>query len=161
MNLAECDIAIIGAGPYGLSVAAHLRKTSLKTRIFGKPMESWRDHMPEGMMLKSEPFASNLFDPDSSFTLKDYCRENHIAYKDVGSPLPLATFAAYGIEFQKRLVHHLEQANITSVQRSEGGFILETETGERFKSRRKDVKSRARKAPETRIFWLSSDANLT
>jgi len=136
VGLSVCDVAIIGAGPYGLSIAAHLRKTRLKTRIFGKPMESWRDHMPEGMMLKSEPFASNLFDPDSSYTLKDYCRENNLPYQDIGTPMTLATFAAYGVAFQKRLVPHLEETNITSVQQTDGGFILQTATGEIFGAHR-------------------------
>jgi len=136
MESPVCDIAIVGAGPYGLSIAAHLRKTHLKTRIFGRPMESWREHMPEGMMLKSEPFASNLFDPDSSFTLKDYCRENNIAYKDVGSPLPLATFAAYGVEFQRRLVPHLEKTNITHISRDGNLFVLKTDDGQTVKARK-------------------------
>ena len=60
------DVAIIGAGPYGLSLAAHLRRTGLSLRIFGHPMRAWLE-MPKGMFLKSEGFASNLYDPDGSF----------------------------------------------------------------------------------------------
>ena len=48
------DVAIIGAGPYGLSVAAHLNALGVDYRIFGKPMQLWRDHMPPGMRLKSQ-----------------------------------------------------------------------------------------------------------
>ncbi len=69
------DIAIIGAGPYGLSLAAHLAKTNRRTRIFGEPMQSWKHHMPRGMKLKSEGFASSLYDPESTFPLRQYCRE--------------------------------------------------------------------------------------
>lgn len=72
------DLAIIGAGPYGLSIAAHLRKTNLTFRIFGKPMQSWRQKMPKGMLLKSDGFASSLYDPDSSFTLRHYCEEMNL-----------------------------------------------------------------------------------
>jgi FAD-dependent urate hydroxylase len=53
------DLAIIGAGPYGLSIASHLAQTGLSFRIFGSPMKSWSGHMPRGMHLKSEGFASN------------------------------------------------------------------------------------------------------
>lgn len=65
-----CDVAIVGAGPYGLSLAAHLRDAGLSFRIFGKPMSTWRDHMPRGMHLKSEGFASNLSAPDRRSTLE-------------------------------------------------------------------------------------------
>src|ERR1700722_1558411 len=59
------DVAILGAGPYGLSVASHLRARGIDFRIFGRPMQSWRAHMPIGMHLKSEGFATNLSDPSA------------------------------------------------------------------------------------------------
>ena len=57
------ETAIIGAGPYGLSIAAHLRHAGVPSRIFGRPMDTWVSHMPKGMMLKSDGFASDLYDP--------------------------------------------------------------------------------------------------
>jgi thioredoxin reductase len=120
------DTVIIGAGPYGLSIAAHLSKSSLTFRIFGSPMQSWRSHMPKGMLLKSEGFASSLYDPESSFTLRHYCEERNLPYDDLGNPVPLEVFSAYGLEFQKRLAPMLEQTDITSVSRTSEGFVLET-----------------------------------
>jgi len=130
------DVVIVGAGPYGLSIAAHLSKTKVKYRIFGTPMETWLDHMPAGMKLKSDGFASNLYDPDSAFTLQDYCAEKNLPYADVGIPVPLETFVAYGLEFTKRFVPQLEHANITSIQRISGGFELKTTTEEIVQARR-------------------------
>ena len=109
------DVAIIGAGPYGLSIAAYLRKSKVQFRIFGTPMQSWSQQMPKGMLLKSDGFASSLYDPDSAFTLAHYCAENGISYSDVGLPVSRETFVAYGMEFQKRFVPTLEETNITSV----------------------------------------------
>ena len=37
------DVAVIGAGPYGLSLAAHLRARGADIRVFGFPMQSWRE----------------------------------------------------------------------------------------------------------------------
>jgi thioredoxin reductase len=124
------DIVIIGAGPYGLSIAAHLSKSNLNFRIFGAPMQSWRSHMPKGMLLKSEGFASSLYDPDSCFTLRHYCEEMNLPYDDVGNPVPLEVFSAYGLEFQKRLVPTLEQTDITSLSRTSKGFELATADGQ-------------------------------
>ena len=58
------ETAIIGAGPYGLSIAAHFRRRGIPFRIFGRPMDSWLNHMPKGMMLKSDGFASDIYDPE-------------------------------------------------------------------------------------------------
>jgi len=41
---------IIGAGPYGLSLAAHVNAEQREVRVFGKPMEFWQK-MPEDFIL--------------------------------------------------------------------------------------------------------------
>jgi cation diffusion facilitator CzcD-associated flavoprotein CzcO len=136
LNPTMTDIAIIGAGPYGLSIAAHLSKAKVNFRVFGTPMQSWRQQMPKGMLLKSDGFASSLYDPESAFTLRHYCAENNLPYADVGIPVPCETFVAYGLEFQKRLVPTLEETNITSVKHIPGGFQLETANGEVLQARK-------------------------
>ena len=130
------DVVIVGAGPYGLSIAAHLSKTRVKYRIFGAPMQTWLNHMPAGMKLKSDGFASNLYDPESAFTLRHYCAEEGLPYADVGIPVPLETFVAYGLEFQKRFVSQLEHDNIAAIKPSGDGFELETCKGETVQARR-------------------------
>src|SRR5271170_4677243 len=127
---------IIGAGPYGLSVAAHLRRSGVPFRIFGRPMDSWRAHMPKGMMLKSDGFASNIYDPESAFTLGQFCAERGIEYADTGVPVRLDTFSAYGLAFRERMVPELEYKLVVSVARVTGGFQSRFEDGETFQARR-------------------------
>lgn len=132
----NCNIAVIGAGPYGLSIAAHLKAHKVDFRIFGNPMHTWMTQMPKGMRLKSEGFASSLYDPESSFTLSDYCQEQNIPYSDIGLPVPLETFTAYGLEFQKRLVPELENKLIASLEKVAEGFRISLEDGEVFSAKR-------------------------
>jgi len=130
------DVAIIGAGPYGLSIAAHLSSLKVAFRIFGTPMSSWRNHMAAGTFLKSFGFASCLYDPGSAFTFAHYCQERGIKYDDVVTPVALENFTAYGMEFQRRFVPNLEQTDITSLRRAPEGFALTTQTGEVILARR-------------------------
>ena len=127
--------AIIGAGPYGLSVAAHLRRSGVPFRIFGRPMDSWLAHMPKGMMLKSDGFASNIYDPENAFTLGRFCAERGIEYADAGVPVRLETFSAYGLAFRDRIVPELENKLATSIDRLRDGFRLQFEDGETVHAR--------------------------
>lgn len=134
--MTKCDVAIIGAGPYGLSIAAHLKACGVDFRIFGNPMHTWLTHMPKGMRLKSEGFASSLYDPDSTYTLEVYCKERGIAYAKIGLPVPLEVFASYGIEFQRRFVPELQDTLVNSLRRSAEGFQIGLEDGEIISARR-------------------------
>ena len=130
------DAVIIGAGPYGLSMAAHFRRRGIRFRIFGRPMDSWLSHMPKGMLLKSDGFASNLYDPGKEFTLKQFCLERGIPYADTRIPVALDTFVAYGVAFQERMVSMLEQKLVTGVDRLADGFMVRLDDGETLTARR-------------------------
>lgn len=124
------QVAIIGAGPYGLSVAAYLRKRGLSFRIFGPPMDTWTSHMPEGMCLKSDGFASDLYDPESAFTLQKFCAERGIPYANMGMPVRLDTFTSYGLAFSERMVPELENKKVVGIERNKDGFLIRLDTGE-------------------------------
>ena len=133
----DLDTAIIGAGPYGLSIAAHLRAKGHSYRIYGTPMESWRDFMPKGMILKSEPFASNLWDPDRRFTFQRYCQAQHIPYEPIGRPLTLELFVKYAEWFRQNTREEPVEVAVTRIRRkSGGGFALELAGGQQIRSHR-------------------------
>ena len=51
----QCEVVVIGAGPYGLSVGAHLKAKGISARVFGEPMAFSAKKMPEGILLRSPP----------------------------------------------------------------------------------------------------------
>ncbi len=130
------ETAIIGAGPYGLSIAAYFRSRGIPFRIFGRPMDSWLAHMPKGMMLKSDGFASNIYDPDAEFTLEHFCAERGIEYAHMGIPVRLGTFGDYGLAFRDRMVPELEDKMVAGIERAAGGFRLRLDDGEEVQARR-------------------------
>ena len=66
------QVAVIGAGPYGLATAAYLRAAKIETCVFGEPMSFWENQMPEGMLLRSSWDACHIADPQRSSTLDNY-----------------------------------------------------------------------------------------
>ncbi|MBV9862294.1 MAG: NAD(P)-binding domain-containing protein [Alphaproteobacteria bacterium] len=127
---ASIPVIVVGAGPYGLSIAAHLRGAGVAHRIFGDPMHSWRTRMPRGMLLKSEGFASNLSAPEPGFTLESYCAENGLAYAPIGLPVPLATINAYGMAFQEARVPDVENKSVVGVEPAASGFRVTLDDGQ-------------------------------
>ncbi|MGA4840250.1 FAD-dependent oxidoreductase [Streptomyces sp. G45] len=130
-------VAVIGAGPYGLSAAAHLRARGLPVRVFGDPMASWRSRMPAGMLLKSTPAASTIDAPQRGHTLADYCVAAGVPRLVRDEDLiPVETFVGYGQWFQEKLVPDLERVRVVSVDRGgTGGFELKLDSGEQFTAR--------------------------
>jgi cation diffusion facilitator CzcD-associated flavoprotein CzcO len=135
-KMAMTEVAIVGAGPYGLSIASHLRARGIEHRIFGEPMRTWRTAMPQGMFLKSDGFASNVWDPSGRFTLRHYCEARGLPYKDTGLPVSREIFADYGADFAAQCVPHLEREMVREICEAKTGFRLTLESGETLTARR-------------------------
>jgi hypothetical protein len=132
--MSKCDVAIIGAGPYGLSASAHLRTIKgLDVHTFGEPMAFWVRNMPIGMLLRSGWAASHIADPNESLTLDSYraASGNHFS-----SPVPLNRFIDYGLWYQSQVVPDLDQRKIARVEAVANGFELVLEVGESILARR-------------------------
>ncbi len=126
-NSPDVEVAVIGAGPYGLSAGAHLKAKGFRVRVFGEPMEFWAEKMPEGMLLRSPRIASNISDPDSAFTLDAY---EEASGTEPAAPVPLKTFVEYGRWFRHQLGSDLDKRTVWKVDREENGFRLVLVDGE-------------------------------
>ncbi|HTB93121.1 MAG TPA: FAD-dependent oxidoreductase [Candidatus Sulfotelmatobacter sp.] len=126
--MTACDIAIIGAGPYGIAASAHLRTIKgLDVHTFGEPMVFWQRNMPKGMLLRSGWEASHIADPNQSLTLDIFRKETG---KHFTTPVPLERFVNYGLWHQQRSVPDLDRRRIVAVEPAARGFRLVLEDGE-------------------------------
>ena len=130
--ISSIDVVIIGAGPYGLSLAANLRAQRIDFRIFGDSMRFWRD-MPIGVNLKSLAFATTISVPVKGHSFPEWCRRNRL---EDFEPCTMQSFAVYGLEIQKRFVPELEQSFVARVERADAGFETTLLSGEVIRSRR-------------------------
>lgn len=124
---------VVGAGPYGLATAAHLLAAGVPVRVFGEPMESWAEHMPEGMLLRSRWQASHIASPGRALTL-DHFHEEHGLERT--TPIPVGRFVEYGRWFQEQAVPTLERRRVKRVSPAGEGFSVELEDGEEFPASR-------------------------
>ena len=133
MSRSAVDAVVIGAGPYGLAAASHLRAAGAEVRVFGRTMSFWKRHMPRGMRLKSSWSASRIADPARAYTLEEFER---VRGRPISRPIPLADFVAYGEWFQAHAVPEIDPRQVVSVTRDETGFRVVLEDDEPIESDR-------------------------
>ena len=116
------EVLVIGAGPYGLSISTHLRERGIDHLIVGRPMDTWRAHMPVGMYLKSEPYGSDMSCPHAGYDLVGYSRSERIEGIERGTPLSLERFLDYSDWYIKHLVPDVSDVTVTEVKAVSDGF---------------------------------------
>lgn len=132
MSVERTDVVIIGAGPFGLSLAAYLRARGVDFRIFGKAVKFWRD-MPEGINLKSLGFATSIYVPERGHTFPEWCRQRNL---EDFEPCTMKSFAAYGMWMQERFVPNLETEDVANVASAGREFLVTLESGRQVRAAR-------------------------
>ena len=122
--MSPVDVAVVGAGPFGLSVAAHL--PGRRVRVFGRPMETWRTKMPPQMVLRSAWDETSLSAPGGAGSIAWWAALNGV---ERTGPIPLQTFLDYAGWFRERFVGDVDPSDVVGVERSRRGFAVSTAAG--------------------------------
>jgi len=130
--MAMSDVAVVGAGPYGLAATAHLRRADVETKILGDPMSFWRS-MPTGMLLRSNWTATCIAEYQGPLSLDSYLDATGVRF---GRPVPLDRFIEYGEWVQRQVAPDVDRREVTRVEADRGAFTLTTGDGERLRARR-------------------------
>ncbi len=121
------DVAILGAGPYGLAAGARLRQIKgLNVQVFGEPMEFWAAHMPEGMLLRS-PWAASHIGCDPNRTFDAFSKATG---QRVPVPIPIDQFVAYGRWIQGEAIPDLDRRRIERIDKDREGFRITLQDGQ-------------------------------
>lgn len=127
------DVAVVGAGPYGLAATAFLRHQGTSTHTFGEVMGSWRHQMPRGMILRSKERASSIAHPVPGHTITSWARAHDVA---LDNPATLQHFLDYGDWIGERVVPDLDHRRVEQVVREGSGFSVHLDDGEAMHAER-------------------------
>lgn len=133
MRSLTCQVAIVGAGPYGLAAAAHLRSANVDLCAFGKPMDFWEQNMPAGMLLRSYWDGSHISDPHGELTLDQYQRARGIG---LARPVRRDDFVNYGQWFQRQVLPDLDGRRVTRIESASNCYRVMLEDGQSVLVRR-------------------------
>lgn len=126
------EVIVIGAGPYGLSAAAHLQHAGIEPYVIGQTMTFWKTNMPVGMLLRSKMEASNIAAPQKHLSIFAY--EKTLGRK-IADPVPIEDFVAYGEWFQKQVAPNLDTRRVQKVSQNGGVFELTFVDGDKLQAK--------------------------
>jgi cation diffusion facilitator CzcD-associated flavoprotein CzcO len=123
----EVTLLVVGAGPYGVAIAAHAIEMGVDTVVVGHPMGFWTDHMPEGMFLRSG--TDWHLDASSIDTFEAFIEDCGLSTADI-DPVPIAVFLDYASWFQSQKHVSVRDQLVLRLERNDDGFMawLDDET---------------------------------
>ena len=133
MTPPPAEVVVVGAGPYGLGVAAHLRTAGIGVTIVGRPMSFWQEHMPRDMLLRSAWVACSIGRRGGDASLEAYRLAQN---PDLGSPVPLSAFLSYAGWYREQMVGEVDQRLVRWIDAGASGFALGLEDGSELRGKR-------------------------
>jgi cation diffusion facilitator CzcD-associated flavoprotein CzcO len=110
---------VVGAGPFGLAMAAQAQELGIDHVVIGQPMSFWEQHMPQGMLLRSG--CDWHLDPSERDTMVRFLATRGQTPSEV-EPLSLALYRDYAEWFQKVKDIRARPARVTRLDESDGRF---------------------------------------
>jgi thioredoxin reductase len=92
-------------------------------------MDTWLEHMPAGMFLKSEPYASDMASPKSGYDIEAFSRHKGVEYQARLGPLSLERFSDYAKWYAASLVPDVADDLVTRISAVDDGFHVEFAQG--------------------------------
>lgn len=125
------DLIIVGAGPYGLALAAHAKEKNIRCKVIGYPMDFWKNKMPAQMFIRTKLAFTSLSDPDNYYTLQRYEQEEGLTF---AYPLSRKIFTDYAQWFIAKTGITIEHDFVQKVSKEDGTFHVHTERGESYQA---------------------------
>ncbi|MFT4414202.1 NAD(P)-binding domain-containing protein [Fredinandcohnia humi] len=123
------DVIIVGSGPFGISLASHAVSNNLKYKLFGYPMDFWKNQMPQDMFIRTPHEFVSFSDSKDELTVQRFSKETGI---ELVTPLPRPIFIEYANWFAKKSGIEFTKEKITKVSYNDGYYEVISESGEHY-----------------------------
>lgn len=122
---------IIGAGPYGISLAYDLWDRGVPFEIAGKPFDLWMNHTMPSMAIRSDRHTSEIYTRRGVFDLTAYIRKVRPddAEQVIKDRLPSDLFRDYLRHVLKTLPFSIENQKVETLKKENGYYISRLEDG--------------------------------
>lgn len=135
----KTDVLIIGAGPYGVSLAYDLYRRKVPFQVVGKAFSLWFDHLVPGIQLRSDWRASQLYSRDGHLDIDRYLRMHYSpkkAYSVKQGRVPSALFQDYLRWVLTELPFKVVDERILELHQDGSDFVAQTSSGGELRARR-------------------------
>lgn len=129
----KTPLLIVGAGPFGLSLAAHLKHKHVEHIHIGYSMDYWKNYMPKEMFLRSA--CDWHLDAEDEDTILKYLKMQNLTPADV-EPLSLEFYLGYVNWFQSQKGLAPRPAWVKRLSRVENSFRAELENGDEIEAQK-------------------------
>jgi cation diffusion facilitator CzcD-associated flavoprotein CzcO len=119
-------LLVVGAGPYGLAVAARAMERGVDTVVVGRPMGFWTDHMPEGMFLRSG--IDWHLDAAGVDTFEAFIEDSGLSSAQI-DPIPIDLFREYAAWFQSQKHVSVRDRHVSRLERHDDAFVASLDDG--------------------------------
>lgn len=123
---ARTSLLIIGAGPFGLAMAAEAGALGVHHAVLGEPMSFWKRHMPAGMVLRSA--CDWHLDPAGHDTFERFLATRGQTPSDV-EPLPLELYLRYAQWFAETKGIRPHPVRVVRLDERDGRFVAALDDG--------------------------------
>src|ERR1700733_8857975 len=120
------SMLVVGAGPYGVAIAAQAIERGIDTVVVGHPMGFWTDHMPEGMFLRSG--TDWHLDASGIDTFEAFIEERGLSAAHI-DPVPIAVFLEYAAWFQIQKHVSIRDRLVSRLERNDDAFVASLDDG--------------------------------
>jgi cation diffusion facilitator CzcD-associated flavoprotein CzcO len=119
-------LLVVGAGPYGVAVAAQAIERGIETVVVGRPMGFWTDHMPEGMFLRSG--IDWHLDASGVDTFEAFIEDSGLSSAQI-DPVPIDLFREYAAWFQSQKHLSVRDQHVSRLERNDDAFVASLDDG--------------------------------
>lgn len=136
MACTDTDVLIIGAGPYGLSLASHLRFLGIPFEIAGTPMALWKPELMPLRQMRSTLAKSCPSNPEGTGILESWVA-HHVP--DIAKRKLRTLFSTEYVAFMRAFANHFDiaadEAHVEAVEQGSRGFRARLANGRTIAAR--------------------------